>query len=404
MEKIRDDHSFYDDLSRLNSELVNLQRELAKKNAELRQHEKSLRVERDFAETLLNTAQAVILVLDTQGRIVRINRFLEVLLGYAQEDIRDNNWLNAFISPEDHKPALDLFRDTLAGVRTAGSAFRVVTKDARHIDIEWHMSTLKNADGDLDGLLAIGLDITERKKNEESFHNRQKLESLGLIAGGIAHNFNNLMGGIFGYLDMASDISGDERVLRYLSKAGDTIDRAKSLTGQLLTFAKGGAPIQAVTSLIPFLQETAQSILSRLNIPCDFDIAGDLWPCSIDKDQIQLALDNIIINARQAMPVGETVGLTARNVSLGEKEQSALIQGRYVKISIKDHGIGIERKNLSRIFDPFYTTKPLGQGLGLATSYSIINRHGGAIDVESEPGKGSTFHIYLPASSEFVSS
>lgn len=248
-------------------------------------------------------------------------------------------------------------------------------------------------------------DITEQKNLNDAVDRLQKLESLGLIAGGIAHNFNNLMGGIFGYIDMALEKSTDQKITSYLSKAVNSIDRARALTQQILTFAKGGGPVQQVTPLIPFVQETAQATLSRLNVPCTFDIAGDLLPCSIDKIQIGLAIESIITNAQEAMPSGGPIDLTSRNVSLEESGHPTLVKGNYVKISIRDHGIGIQRENLSSIFDPFYTTKPTGQGLGLATCFSIINRHGGAIDVESTPGNGSTFHIYLPAASlENVSS
>lgn len=229
---------------------------------------------------------------------------------------------------------------------------------------------------------------------------KAKLESLGLVAGGIAHNFNNLMGGIFGYIDMANETSDKNIASLYLTKAINTIDRARGLTAKLLTFAKGGDPVQIHTPLIPFLKETVQTILDRLSVPYKLDIATDLKPCSIDKNQICQALECIIINAKEAMQNPEPIILTAKNLFMDEKEHPSLHKGNYVKISIKDFGIGIQSKDLSRIFDPFYTTKSTGQGLGLATCYSIINRHGGAIGVESEPGKGSTFHIYLPASSE----
>jgi len=404
MEIIRDGDGTYDELSRLNSELVNLQRELAKKNAELGQQEKTLRIERDFAETLLNTANAIILVLDTQGRLVRINRFLEVLLGYSQENIPNRNWLETCIAPEDQARAQELFHDTLMGVRTTEKSFQTVTKDARQIDIEWHMSILKNSEGESDSVIAIGLDITERRKIEELIHNKQKLESLGLIAGSIAHNFNNLMGGIFGYIDMSIDASKDVTVTRYLSKAVSSLDRVKVLTAQLLTFSKGGGPKQKNTPLIPFVRETVQITLCRLNLPCKFEIANDLLPCSIDKVQMAQVFDNIIINAQEAMPTGGSIDLTVKNVILKNNDHPTLVEGNYAKISIRDYGIGIQKENLSKIFNPFYTTKIMGHGLGLATCNSIVTRHGGAIEVESEPGNGSTFHIYLPSISNTVMS
>jgi CheY-like chemotaxis protein len=153
---------------------------------------------------------------------------------------------------------------------------------------------------------------------------------------------------------------------------------------------------------MPFLQETAQFALSGSNISCTFSPDTDLWPCNIDKNQIGQVIDNIVINAQQAMPNGGTIEIAAGNISLEEKGHPLLAAGDYVKVSIKDYGIGIPKDIMPRIFDPFYTTKTKGHGLGLATCHSIIHRHGGCIDVESELGKGSTFHVFLPASKESV--
>ena len=189
----------------------------------------------------------------------------------------------------------------------------------------------------------------------------------------------------------------NEIIPQYLSKAISTIDRARDLTRQLLTFAKGGAPVQKVEKVFPFVQETAQFALSGSNVTCNFDVSDDLWPSNYDKYQFGQVIDNLVINAIQAMPMGGAIGVTARNIALEVKEHPVLAKGNYVRISIKDSGIGIPREMLCRIFDPFFTTKSKGHGLGLATCYSIMNRHGGCIDVDSEPGKGSVFQVYLPA-------
>ena len=245
-------------------------------------------------------------------------------------------------------------------------------------------------------------DITDRKKTESLLMNAHKLESLGVLAGGIAHDFNNLLTGIFGNIDLARSKSKDARTIEFLDATLAAMNRAKGLTHQLLTFSKGGSPVQKITPLVPFIQETAQFVLSGSNISCRFSLAENLWPCHIDKNQVGQVIDNIVINAQQAMPGGGTIEVTAANCSFGEKEHPPLAKGDYVKVAIKDSGIGIPKEIMPRIFDPFYTTKTKGHGLGLATCYSIINRHGGCIDVESEPGKGSTFHVYLPASAEAV--
>ncbi|MFZ5951449.1 MAG: PAS domain-containing hybrid sensor histidine kinase/response regulator [Candidatus Rifleibacteriota bacterium] len=274
-------------------------------------------------------------------------------------------------------------------------------------DIVWLVVNgfpVMNDAGAIEEILINFIDVTEHTKMENELLKIQKIDALGLLAGGIAHDFNNLMGGIFAYIDMAREESNESKVTSYLEKAMKTMERARALTQQLLTFAKGGAPVQEIGSLIPFIRETAQFALSGASISCDVVIQEDLWACNFDRNQICQALDNILINAKQAMSDGGSIELSARNVTLAEMEHSTLTSGNYVKISIKDCGVGIPKEILPRIFDPFYSTKAAGHGLGLATCYSIIRRHGGCIEVESMPGKGSTFHVYLPAIKDSVSS
>jgi PAS domain S-box-containing protein len=282
--------------------------------------------------------------------------------------------------------------------------YELIRKDGTTFFGETSASILQNTDGKITGYICITREITERKQMEEELQKVQKLDALGLLAGGIAHDFNNLMGGIFGYIDMANVESKDKKVTHYLTKALNTIDRARGLTLQLLTFAKGGAPIKKIDTLFPFIRETAQFALSGSNVSSSFDVPENLWPCDFDKNQIGQVIDNIIINAKQAMSDGGSIELSAKNITLSEKDHSPLPNGDYVKIAIKDYGIGIPKEILPRIFDPFYTTKATGHGLGLATCYSIIKRHNGCIEVESEPGKGSTFHIFLPAAKDSASS
>ena len=256
---------------------------------------------------------------------------------------------------------------------------------------------LKNSKGEVTGLIEYVKDITERKRVEAALQNMQKLESLGTLAGGIAHDFNNLLGGIFGYIDIAAEKTREKYIANNLAKALGTIDRARGLTQQLLTFAKGGVPIKKIEKLTPFVQETTNFALSGSRVSCSFNIPTNLWLSEYDKNQIAQVIDNIIINAQQAMPDGGTIEVNAENIPINDKTHATLSAGNYVKVSVTDHGIGMPKEILTRIFDPFFTTKTKGHGLGLATSYSIIKRHGGCIEVDSEPGKGSTFHFYLPA-------
>lgn len=262
-------------------------------------------------------------------------------------------------------------------------------------------ATMMEAEGEKK-ILTLCRDVTDRKNMEEAMQRTAKLDSLGVLAGGIAHDFNNLLTGIFGYMDLARCESKDARITEYLEATLATMKRAKALTLQLLTFSKGGSPVRKVTPLVPFIQETAQFALSGSTSTCRCFFDENLKQCNIDKNQIAQVIDNIVINAQQAMPSGGDIEITAQNISWGDNEHPPLFKGDYVKIAIKDSGIGMPNDIMERIFDPFFTTKSKGHGLGLATSYSIIRQHDGCIDVESEQGRGSTFYIYLPASSEVV--
>ena len=237
----------------------------------------------------------------------------------------------------------------------------------------------------------------EREKLNHQLNQMQKLESLGVLAGGVAHDFNNLLAGIFGYIDLARISNREKRVGGLLNSAMGTIERARDLTRQLLTFSKGGEPIKKTESLMPFLQKTAMFALSGSNASIRFSIPEDLWLCDFDRNQLGQVIDNLVINAIQAMPQGGMITVSACNIVL-ERKHGSLTAGKYLKISISDQGTGIPKECISMIFDPFFTTKPKGHGLGLSTCYSIVKRHDGVIEVESEEGSGTTFHIYLPAS------
>jgi PAS domain S-box-containing protein len=277
---------------------------------------------------------------------------------------------------------------------------RRYTKDGKTLDVILSAAITKNDQEEPDGLVVNLTDISEKKKLETQIEQTQKIESLGTLAGGIAHDFNNLLSGIYGYLDLALQQNKDSKVARYIEKAFQSSDRARGLTHQLLTFSKGGSPIKKVEPLVPFIEETTRFAMSGSHVSCRFEFQNDLWMCNCDKNQIAQVIDNIVINACHAMPAGGTITVAAGNLEILEDAHSLLPPGPYVKISIVDAGIGIPKKYLSRIFDPFFSTKQTGSGLGLATSYSIIKRHGGAIDVTSEPGAGSCFDIYLPATGD----
>ncbi len=300
--------------------------------------------------------------------------------------------------PEDQA---DVTAQKIAEILEQGSPLHFetqrFTRDRRRLDIHLSAAVIKDTKGVPYGMVVNLRDISKKILLEAQYEQAQKMESLGTLAGGIAHDFNNYLTGIFGYLDLAVTYTENEKVTEYLSRVLASSDRARSLTRQLLTFSKGGAPVKEDGPLVPFLQETVQFALSGASVSCEFDLARDLWPCCFDKNQISQVVDNIVINALHAMPGGGNIHVRAQNICVQEQDPVALDPGKYVKISITDTGVGIPPRYLKQIFDPFFSTKKAGSGLGLATSYSIVKRHGGMIDVASRPDKGTTFHVFLPA-------
>jgi len=244
-------------------------------------------------------------------------------------------------------------------------------------------------------------DITERKRLEEELMKAQRIESLGILAGGIAHDFNNILTPILSNISMARMYGelGSE-VDEMLTDAEKATLRAKSLTQQLLTFSKGGAPVKRIASISKLLSDSSRFALSGSSVTCKYSIPEDLWAVEMDEGQVGQVIHNLVINADQASPAGGTIKIGAENVVIGPKSPLSLEEGKYVCISIADSGIGIPEEHLSRIFDPFYTTKVRGSGLGLSTSFTIIKKHEGTIQVKSELGVGTIFCIYLPASGE----
>ena len=253
-------------------------------------------------------------------------------------------------------------------------------------------------------VLIMSRDITERKELEEERNKAAKLESIGLLAGGIAHDFNNILTAILGNVSLANILADEDlkKTKAILVEAEKSILSARDLTGQLLTFSKGGEPIKKTIILSDMIKEVTEFSLRGSNVKCWYDIAENLWPCKVDEGQIDQTIRNLVINADQAMSDGGIITVLAGNVTVGPEDSLPLAEGRYVKLTIKDQGLGIPEKHLSKIFDPYFTTKQKGSGIGLATCYSIVKRHDGLIAVESERDIGTTFHTYLPASSELV--
>ena len=248
-------------------------------------------------------------------------------------------------------------------------------------------------------------DVTEKKRLEAEIIKARKLESVGILAGGIAHDFNNILTAILGNVSYARlDAEAGTELSDALVAAEKACRRAQSLTQQLLTFSSGGAPVTESVRLEDILRESAQFVLHGSNVSCRFRIADALWPVKADPGQVSQVINNLVLNADQAMPGGGKIELRAENCRLEEGEIPELEPGRYVRVEIEDNGVGIPSDQLAKIFDPYFSTKQKGSGLGLATVYSIIRKHNGAVRAESVLGRGSTFIVYLPASAKKAAS
>ena len=354
--------------------------------------EEALKASEARFRAIIENASAGILVADVETRrFTYANPEICRMLGYSAAE------LLALAVPAIHPPeeqqhvaatfAAHIGLQTLC-VRRDGSVFPV---DIKTMELELDHRPC---------LVGFFTDITERRLLEEERLRAQKLESVGVLAGGIAHDFNNLLQGLFGYVSLAR-MSLDEKgkAATMLDQAEKALHLASNLTTQLLTFAKGGTPVKRLLALGPVIENAARLALSGSRSRCRLDIEDGLWPAEADEGQLGQVIQNIVLNADQAMPLGGTVAISARNLPASLAAAQRGLEARdYLELTISDQGVGIPEKYRDKIFDPYFTTKERGSGLGLATCYSIIRNHGGRIEVRSEIGCGSTFFVFLPAS------
>jgi PAS domain S-box-containing protein len=322
-------------------------------------------------------------------------------LGHEPDEISNafDEWKSR-VHPEDLASTLERVRANIDNPgRSHDVVFRMRHKDGSYRWILAQSSTILDDDGRPVRMLGSHIDITERRRLEERVGESQKLEAIGTLAAGIAHDFNNLLGAITGNLSLLRDASPtDPDTPSLLNELDEATHRAQALTYQLLTFAKGGAPIREVTSIRELLMDSARFVTRGSRSRCEFSLPDDLPAVEVDVGQLSQVINNLTINAMQAMPDGGTIHIGASPVTLDVRNDWGLAAGPHVRISVRDEGMGIPPEHLPRIFDPFFTTKTAGSGLGLSSSYAIIARHGGRITVDTRLGQGTTFHVFLPAS------
>lgn len=355
---------------------------------------------------LVNSIDDIVLNIDSEGTILFANPAIHKLTGHDHRDVIGTSLID-YLHRDDIDSCLALLHRTqgeddkrkLVERLCSANEFRMQRTDGSFIWVELRWRQVTDADGGVIGFRGIAHDITRRKRTEEEMLRESKIESLGILAAGIAHDYNNLLTAIMGNISLAKiTISREDPNFIILSDAENASIMAKNLTQQLMAFSKGGTPVKKVTSIRNLLVDTAYFVLRGSQIRIVFNIEDFLWDAFIDRGQIGQVVNNIILNARQSMSGGGTINITALNEAIEEETALPLKRGSYLKIMIADQGRGIPADVLPRIFDPYFSTKETGSGLGLAISFSIVKKHEGCIAVESEEGIGTVFSIYLPAS------
>ncbi len=343
---------------------------------------------------------------DLNGTISTTNRAFAAMLGYNDtDDLSGRSIADLAGSPEE----IGLFLKELTFKRELHNReFTMIMRNGESVTILLNAGRIDDGNNGGELIEGIAMDVSDRNRAEEDrrrlahqLQQSQKLESLGVLAGGIAHDFNNMLMAILSNISLAKRTSaGSEETLRRLNEAEEVCLRATSLTQQLLTFSKGGRPIRKVASVGRLIEEATATAARGGNCHYDHRSNPDLWPVEVDEGQIFQVIQNLVTNAIQAMPQGGTVSVTSDNLHLVDGDVSTLEAGRYLRIEVVDTGMGIPEEELESIFDPFFTTKKGSSGLGLATAFSIVRSHGGAIVVHSQPDQGSRFSVYVPASEE----
>jgi len=364
------------------------------------------RVERELVaekERLVVTLRSIgdgVISTDIGGRVTLINKAAERLTGWEQYEAVGRPLAEIFrlLDSKTRSPS----ESPVAKVLRTGQVTRLsgqmllIARNGVEREVADSAAPIRNEHSEMVGVVLVFRDETEKNRMVEDRLKVKKLESVGMLAGGIAHDFNNILAAILGNIDLALRLpSGDKGIISLLESAKQASQRASKLTGQLLTFARGGEPVRQLAAIGEVIRDSAEFILRGSNVRSDCQIAEDLWPVRVDPGQISQVIQNIILNAAHAMPDGGVVEISCHNVPGEEGEE----EGRdYVSIVICDHGVGIPPQLLDSIFDPYFTTKEKGHGLGLAVTYAIVAKHGGRIAVESEAGEGTTFTVFLPAS------
>ncbi|MBI5556032.1 MAG: PAS domain S-box protein [Deltaproteobacteria bacterium] len=368
--------------------------------------EQALAAEKERLAVTLRSIGDGVITTDTSGRVLLLNKVAEELTGWRQEEAAGLplpevfHIINAKTGEKCENPA-DKVLSSGNIIALANHTVLIARNGAQH-HIADSGAPIRDPESRIIGTVLVFRDVTEKLRYEQEMLKVIKLESVGVLAGGIAHDFNNILTAILGNINLAGlHASQGKDATALLNDAEKACLRARNLTQQLLTFAKGGSPVRQVSSITSIIRESASFVLRGSNVSCRFDIPEDLWLVNIDQGQISQVIQNIVINAQQAMPRGGTVTITCRNRTMASVDQADGFAD-FIEISIHDTGIGIPEKYVDKIFDPYFSSKQEGSGLGLAICHSVIHNHDGHIQVRSKTGEGTSFTIMLPATKQPV--
>lgn len=370
-------------------------RDLGDANVYIKQSEERFR---DLSDLLPET----VFEADLAGRITFLNRMGFQQFHFDQDDLDKGLSVFDAIDPQDHDAVRKYVRKILSGEKVGLNEYSARRKDGTSFPAMAHTTCIIR-DGKPAGFRGLLVDITEKKNLEGQLIRAQKMEAIGTLAGGIAHEFNNLLMGILGNVSLIlMKTDEDDPSYAKLKKAEEYVERASNLTKQLLGFARGGKYEVRLTNMGEFIKQSSEMFgRTRKEIIIHRRAQDLLWTVEIDHSQMEQVFMNLYVNAWQAMPDGGELFISVENVIVDKSDSKPyeIIPGRYVKVTVSDTGIGMDEATKARIFEPFFTTKELGRGsgLGLASVYGIVKHHGGFIQVESEAGAGSAFMIFLPA-------
>jgi PAS domain S-box-containing protein len=341
-----------------------------------------------------------------EGRYEYMSPSCEKLFGYSPKYFYENPFIiEKLIHPEFKKSFVKEWQQLLTGQLTPTYEYKIIDASGNERWLFQKNISVKDENGTLCAIEGIISDITEKKKVEQEIINLEKLQSVGILAGGIAHDFNNILMGLYGNISLAKKLMDKNHPgLKYIESAEKSMDRASMLSNRLLTFSRGGSPVREVINLKELVRDVVNFDLSGSKAVAVFNINEDVDAVKADKGQIQQVFSNLVINSLQAMPNGGRIFISMENSIINKNQVVGLLSGNYVKVTIADEGCGIESSDLGKIFNPYFTTKEKGSGLGLAAVYSIIKNHQGSISVSSTLGKGTEFMVYIPSSGKFEKS